>query len=177
MFPSVRFFFSEALDLGKRGVSALEVIVERLDDHNQVLRGYGEDSEAFRPLLQRIQDLTQVVGAVAVAQQELGPSVQRLNDLELSRVRFEAECEGMLLKADGKLRAANASEARERQFKRSNEKTFADPFPLDGEEAEGATLHTVDAPTGETERMPGLYMGLARNNKKARAQAAKWGTQ
>lgn len=143
-----------------------------LSIHNQLLRGYSEDSTAFRPLLLAMADLTVTVDRLTVAQQELGPSVQRLNELELSRVRFEAECEGMLLKADGKLNAAKAAEARERQFKRSVEKTLADPFP---EDVEDGTALAVEAAAGPAPKGPGLYMTVSPNNKKALAQAAKWG--
>ncbi len=121
--------------------------------------------------------MTRVLKDLARLQREAGPALDRIGDLEISRHHFEAEMRGVLLNAEGKLRAANNSEARERQLKKSYEK-LVDQFDPDGEEAAPASgdavlAHDVDA--SEAERVQALRLGLAPNNK-AHAQRAKWGT-
>ena len=107
-------------------------------------------------------------------QRDLGPAVDRLEALELSRHNFEAECEGKLLRADGKLKAANSAEQRERQLKKANEK-LVDSFDLIGEE--GPTLEADvghDAAFSEEKRLPPVRLDVAANRKGA-ALMAKWG--
>lgn len=107
-------------------------------------------------------------------QRDHGPAVDRVAALELSRHQFEAECEGKLLKADGKLRAANNAEARERQLKKSYERD-SDPFGDPGEEVAeaGRTLQLHDAAERQDERVSPVRVGLA-PDRKAAALTAKW---
>ena len=132
----------------------------------------------FRRLLDIIQALVDSIERLARVQEELGPALDRLNSLELSRHQFEAECEGMLLKADGKLRAANSSEQRERQLKKTNDKHALDPFDPDGDPGpeQGYPVLKNDAPAGEGEGVPPMRLALATNDK-AYAQRAKWGVR
>jgi len=125
----------------------------------------------FRRLVAALQALTDVLAGLARIQQELGPALDRLNALELSRHHFEAECEGMLLRADGRLKAANSSEQRERQLKKANAR-HVDPFASDGEEVAEPVLAN-DAPAGEAQRLPPVHLGV--ENGKSRALRAKWG--
>ena len=133
----------------------------------------------FRRLLEGIEALTLTLRDLVNIQQELGPAVDRLDALERSRNQFEAECEGMLLKADGKLKAANSSEQRERQLKKANEK-LSDPFSHEGEAegGEGSADAAVAPNAGarSPEGVPPLHMVLATNNK-AHAVRTKWGMQ
>jgi len=116
-----------------------------------------------------------VLTAIAEKQRELGPALDRLDALEISRHHFEAEIQGVLLKADGKLKAANNAEARERQLKKSYER-FADPFPEEGdgspsEAQEG--VQQLDAAISEGERLQALRLDVAPNHK-AHALNYKW---
>lgn len=107
-----------------------------------------------------------------------GPTTERLEALELSRHQFEAMCEGLLQKAEGKLRAANNAEARERANKKSYEHLL-DPFPEDGERPETPARDPDsgdDAPEREAERLHALRLDVAPNNKTL-AQRAKFGVR
>lgn len=128
----------------------------------------------FRRLIFAIEGLVAVLGETLLLQREAGPALDRIGALELSRHQFEAEMQGVLLKADGKLKAASNAEARERQLKKSYERDV-DPFSEDGEEvaeAGGAVL-ALDAPSGEAERVSALRLGVAADPK-AGAVSAKW---
>ena len=128
----------------------------------------------FRRFLEAVQSLTAAVESLSERQAELGPALDRLEALERTRHQFEAECEGMLLKADGKLKAAASSEARERQLKKANDR-LADPFPEPGEEgAELAPVFPDHVAGGEAPRVPPVRLALATNNK-AHAVRAKFG--
>ena len=128
----------------------------------------------FRRLVEAIRSLAFQIEELASAQRQLGPAVDRLEALELSRHHFEAEMSGMVLKAEGKLKAANNAEARERQLKKHNER-LADPFSEEGEEVAkaGRAVQRNDAEAGEVERVPALRLGLA-PDRKAAAVSAKW---
>jgi len=107
-------------------------------------------------------------------QRALGPAIDRLNALELSRHHFEAECEGMLLRADGKLKAATSAEQRERQLKKANQK-LVDDFDLIGVEQPVPTADVDnDARFSEEKTLPPVRVDVA-PNRKAAAVMAKWG--
>jgi len=128
----------------------------------------------FRRLIEVLQALTDALRVRNQAQLEMGPALDRLDSLERMRHQFEAECQGMLLKAEGKFKAANNAEARERQLKKANDR-LADPFREDGEEgSEPATIQPDHAPASEAQRVRALPLVLAPNNK-AHAVRAKFG--
>jgi len=130
--------------------------------------------QGFRRFLEAIVAMTRALEQLATIQRDIGPALERLEVLERARVHFEADCEGMLLKADGKLKAAASAEARERQLKKANER-LADPFPENGDEAETAeTLQRLHAATSETEGVQPVHLALATNDK-AHAVRAKFG--
>jgi len=130
--------------------------------------------QGFRRLVEAIQALASALESLARIQGELGPALDRLESLERTRHQFEAECEGMLLKADGKLKAAASAEARERQLKKANDR-LADPFREDGEEgAEPTPVQPGYVTTSEAEGLPPVRMALAPNNK-AHVVRAKFG--
>ena len=131
----------------------------------------------FSRLLATIEALTDSVMALTGVQRQLGPALERLEALERSRIHFEADVEGMLLKADGKLKAASSAEQRERQLKKANDKA-ADSFDFDSEETAPLGAHVLedDAPRGETPGVPPVRLALASNNK-AHAVRTKWGLQ
>ena len=128
----------------------------------------------FRQLTEAIQAMTDALRALARQQQELGPARERLDALERSRHQFEAECEGMLLKADGKLKAASSAEQRERQLKKANQRVSLEFDPASEEGTEPATVFSNDAPGSEAPRVPPVRLALATNDK-THAVRAKWG--
>jgi len=130
----------------------------------------------FRRLIEAVEGLSGVLAAAAEREKSLDPALDRLNALELSRHHFEAEVQGVLLQAKGKLQAANNAEARERQLKKSYERD-ADPFPVEsenGEAAEGNPSPGFDAAASEAKGVQALRLAVAPNNKTL-AQRAKWG--
>jgi len=132
--------------------------------------------QGFRHFLEAIKALTSTLEDLADMQRELGPALDRLEALERTRHQFEAECEGMLLKADGKLKAAANAEARERQLKKATER-LADPFPEEGEagtEPHGTYVLSDHAPAGEAAGVQPVHLALAPNSKAA-AVRAKFG--
>ena len=130
---------------------------------------------SFRRLVESVEMLGGAVDRVARAQEEVAPAVDRLEALELSRHQFEAMMDGLYLKAEGKLKAASNAEARERQLKRSYERHIFDELDPDSEEGSKApAVLSVDAPPSEEERVHGVRLGMAPNNK-AQAIKAKWG--
>jgi len=165
MFVRLEAFGTQVLGLALRGVEALEGILEAILVLNRTHEGAFREQQLFRPLLHSVDKLVLSIEALDKTQRELGPGQDRLDALELSRVRFEAECEGLLLKADGRLKASSAAEARERQLKRSYDKR--DVFAPNGDEAatdeeravlrevlgkprlpeEHVPMHEIDAPT------------------------------
>ena len=132
----------------------------------------------FRPLEAAVQGLAEQVGELARVQGDAGPALDRLESLERFRHQFEAECEGLLLKADGKLKAAASAEQRERQLKKTNTQLAAqlpDPFPEVGEEGtERAAVFPIHAAGGEAPGVPPVRLALATNSK-AHAVRAKFG--
>ena len=128
-----------------------------------------------RRLVEAIQALTDSLTALTDVQRLLGPSLDRLEALERSRIHFEADVEGMLLKADGKLKAASSAEQRERQLKKANERIL-DTFDPDGEPEPqpGRPVLAVDAEGREAQGLPAVPLALAPNNK-THAVNAKWG--
>lgn len=116
--------------------------------------------------------------AVREVQESIGPSVDRLDVLEREHHQFEAMCEGLLMKAEGKLRSANNAEARTRADKKSYEHLL-DPFPEDGGDGlppagSADTVHDVAA--REEERLHALRLDVA-VSPKALATRAKFGVR
>ena len=126
----------------------------------------------FSRLVAAIFDLTIAVRELVTAQEAIAPAVSRLDTLERQHHRFEAQCEGLLLKAEGKSKAANNAEARERSLKRSYEKNL--DIDLDGDESQGqGGVLPIHVAAGESERLSPVRLDVAPNNKAA-AINAKW---
>jgi len=130
--------------------------------------------QGFRRLVEAVQALASALDDLVRIQREMGPALDRIEALERERHHFEAECEGMLLKAEGKLKAASSAEQRERQLKKSNDR-FADPFPDEGEDGtQPAPVFPDHVTAGEAEEVPPVRLALAPNNK-TQAVRAKFG--
>lgn len=128
----------------------------------------------FRQLLEALQSLSIAVERLAQIQGAAAPSIERLEALELSRHQFEAQMEGLYLKAEGKAKAAANAEARERQLKKSYEANI-DSFDEVGDPGSGSSPILPDhVEASEEERLSSMHLGLAPNNKTA-ALAHKFG--
>jgi len=130
--------------------------------------------QGFRRLVEATQALASALEDLVRIQRELGPALDRLDALERERHHFEAECQGALLKAEGKFKAATSAEQRERQLKKANDR-FADPFREDGEDgAEPAPIQPNYVTTSEAPGLPPVRLALATNSK-THAVRAKFG--
>ena len=128
----------------------------------------------FSRLIAAILELVGCVRELVEVQRQIAPATVRLDALERERHNFEAMAEGLLLKAEGKHKAANNAEARERALKRSYEKNI-DELDLSGDEVEGERgVLPIHVATGENERLSPVRVDVAPNNKAA-AITAKWG--
>jgi len=125
----------------------------------------------FRRIADALERLAATQTRAVTEAAERHPSEERLDDLELGRSRFEAEMEGLLMKAEGKLKAASNAEARERHQRRQYEAEL-DPFSEDSEEVQ-RRLQDVDAEGLQEEEVQPLHLGLETNSK-AHALRAKW---
>lgn len=130
----------------------------------------------FRDLTEAVQSLSEHVRQLRQGLARERPAMDRLEALEHSRATWEAEMEGFLLKADGKLKAANNSEARERTMRKAYE-AIADPFDPDSEEGispEQQHLRLGNAPPSEEEGVYDVPVGVEGEDWKARALRAKF---
>lgn len=115
--------------------------------------------KTLRALTDALHRLISCLNALAATQREQGPAEDRLEDLERSRSQWEAEVEGMLLKAEGKLKAANNAENRERTMRKSYE-SFLDPLDED-REPEPEALPDGYAPVGQDQRLQPVRVDVA----------------
>lgn len=112
----------------------------------------------FRRAVDALERIATGLNGAVRAMNDTEPSSDRLDELERSRALWEADVEGMLQKAEGKLKAANNSEARERTMRKAYEDDI-DPFPPDGEEIQ-ETFPQSDVPPGFEEEMQPLRLGM-----------------
>lgn len=134
---------------------------------------YGERMRGpFRGLTDAIQSLAAAVRGAEEKWAEGGSALERIEALELSRGTWEAEVEATLLKADGKLKAANNAEARARTMERHVEKQL-DPFDREGEEIP-ETIPEGDGAGGEEEWVQPVPVAVEANPK-TRALRMKFG--
>jgi len=91
------------------------------------------------------------------------PNDERIDELERSRAMWEAEVEGILLKADGHQKAARSAEARTRTMKRHYEDQL-DPFDPDSPQIE-APVPERHAEAERTEGVHVLSVGVAPDHK------------
>lgn len=126
-------------------------------------------------LVEGLERLDETLRGITAALTEAGPAINRLEALELSRHQFEAECEGMLLRADGKRKAAENAEARTRTLKKSYEKAELDPFAPESEAAEASIVQGRHAAASEEDGLLPLHLDVAPTNSKTYALRAKYG--
>jgi len=99
--------------------------------------------------------------------------VERLDGLERKMGIWEADTEALLLKAGGKLQAANNAESRARTMKRNYEDFFEDSLENRAAEieAEPLQLGTGDDPAGTANGLLPLSLGLETDERAARLRA------
>ncbi len=117
----------------------------------------------FRALIEAVMRLKVSVDALTAAQREAGPAEDRLEALELRQAMWEAEVEGLLMKAEGKLSASNNAENRTRTMKRTYEK-FIDPLDPDFEE-ESTPVRADHAPPSQEEGVQRVRVDVAADYK------------
>jgi len=102
----------------------------------------------------------------------------RVDDLERARALWEAEVEGLLMKAEGERRNARSAEERARQHAKRTDSEGGDADSME-EIAQNYRdlLHSGDDEHGEGEEVPTLHasVGAGRRNQKAFATRAKFG--
>ena len=125
----------------------------------------------FRRIADALERLAAGQSSTRNAVQRMEGVTERLDTLELERHQFEAEMEGLLLKSEGKLKAANNSEARERHQREKHERDL-DPFSDDSEEIQ-RRIPDLDAESVEAEEVQTVPLGLETNTK-AHALRAKF---
>lgn len=128
--------------------------------------------EDFRRAVDALENISLGLTASLRAIQQNEPSMERLQGLERSRALWEAEVEGMLAKAEGKLKAAANAEARTRTMAKAYENEI-DPFDADREQGEDR-LSPEDVEPRYAEEVQPLHMGMEAESKKAYALRAKF---
>jgi len=117
----------------------------------------------FSRLVDSLESIQASIERVIEQRRAGGDTIERLENLELSRHQFEAEVEGILLKADGKLQAANNSEARTRTMKKSYER-FTDPLDPEHDEVEEA-IQAGYVPRSQEQEVQPMPMDLEQQRK------------
>jgi len=143
-----------------------------------VFRSLSRLSAALDAISERLKVLTAATYELVTVQSALTPPLERLEALELGHARFKAECEGMLMQAEGQLKAARNAESRERALKKSYER-LADPFDEGGEpptaDAGDSDIRHHDE-ASEEERLHAMRLDVAPSNKEI-AKRAKFGVR
>ena len=144
----------------------------------KVLRPFSRLIGALQEVRNGLRDVSGWLSVLCELQKAAGPAVERLDALERQHHQFEAMCEGLLLKAEGKLRSANNAEARTRADKKSYEHLL-DPLDETGIEPEapsGNADRDDDVAFSEAQRLSALRLDVA-PSPKALAQRAKFGVK
>ena len=126
----------------------------------------------FRRAADALERLAAGMSAAQRDRLDTAPVFERLLDLEQSRSMWEAEVEGVLAKAEGKLKAAANSEARERTMQKRHEADL-DPFGNDSDEVE-EILPLGDVAPSEEKGLLGMPLDVAPDYK-AIALSRKFG--
>jgi len=126
----------------------------------------------FRRAADALERLAANLPAANREHNEVALLVEKIVALERSRALWEADVEGMLAKAEGKLRAAANAEARERTMKDFHEDDI-DPFPQDSPEVQ-ARVQDDDAENVFAEEVQPLPVDMAPETRKAFALRMKF---
>ena len=126
----------------------------------------------FRQAVEALERIAAAVNGAVRSIHENQPSTERLEELERTRAMWEAEVEGILAKAEGKLKAAANSEARERTMRKAYENAL-DPFGDDSEALEAA-IQDRDAEASYAEEVQPVHVDMEELSPKAYAQRLKF---
>jgi len=126
----------------------------------------------FRRSTDALERIAAGFAAAARRLEDTSSLTERIQDLERTRGLWEADVEGLLQKAEGKLKAAANAEARERTMQKAHQNE-SDPFPDDSEEGEAA-IQESDVEAGYPEEVLPLRVGVETESKKAYAIRAKF---
>jgi len=126
----------------------------------------------FRRAVDALERVAASISAAARAQTDNSQLSERLSDLERGRTMWEADVEGLLQKAEGKLRAAANAEARERTMQKFNEDEL-DPFGEDSDEIQERVPEEDVEPSYPEEVQP-LPVGMEAESRKAYALRMKY---
>jgi len=129
--------------------------------------------KTFRAVSEALDTLSVELRRSTDARKGSGDLAERIEGLELSRAKWEAEIEALLLKAGGKLQASNNAESRARTMKRNYEDFFADgdvDIP-EAVEAERLALPPGDAQGSEANGLLALPVGVETDGRSARIRA------
>lgn len=129
----------------------------------------------FRRTADALERVASTITAATKRHYDSDAMMERLNELERDRTMWEADVEALLMKAEGKLKAAANSEARERHQRQKYEDLIGgfDPEGQGVVQEDGAAVQPGDVEGSETEGMHVMSVGMA-PNKKAHALRAKW---
>jgi len=126
----------------------------------------------FRRIADALERIAAGQAAARHAVEAIEGTRERIDALELDRHQFEAQMEGLLLKSEGKLKAAANAEARERH-QRERREANTDPFSEDSEQIQ-REIQDFDAEAGEAEEVLPLHLGVETISKKALALRYKF---
>ena len=124
-------------------------------------------AEGTQKALRDIADVLHEVSGRVADRREL---TDRIEELELSRAKWEAEIEGLLLKADSTLKASANAEARTRTMKKNYEAHFDEIDPdREAEIAQEVRGHfpPADATSSGAQTLPALHVDVEENGKAA----------
>ena len=133
-----------------------------LTELGHMFRAFREHTEAIQTLKVALKELAAVMLEDLKERDSAGGALDRIDDLERSRARWEAELEGMILKAEGTLKAANNAESRARTMKRHAE-NYVDDYEPDRDPEETAQRKLVpggDAQLGGANRVQPVPVGV-----------------
>jgi hypothetical protein len=122
--------------------------------------------EANKAAATALQGIEKILETAIDGMSDGGDLDDRVGALELQRAIFEADMDGLVTRAEGKLKAANNAEARTRTMKRSYE-TYADE--LDEDRPTQIETEPLQLPQGDgaiiQEPLPQMPLGMEANNK------------
>ena len=163
------FFLSNCCPDNNCGNSRGSVYIHRM---------FGKSRETVEALQGIVGALLRLVEGMEKALKAVGDdprTTARLEDLELSRAKWEAQMEAVVLKADSTLKAANNAESRARTMVKHYEKDAPEGAPPgeEGIQPEGYEPPFGDVPPGPEEGVQPLHLDVE-TSPKSRALMAKF---
>jgi len=142
---------------------------------------FGKLTDIAEALNGVVAGLTDLVGEVAARRDDAPPDEglrERLETLELSRATWEAEIDGLLLRAENHLKSARAAEERARTKKKASSADAESDEPGDEpleEYLEKVRLQIGDGVGIPPSEVPQVREDVAPYDAKSYAKNSKWG--